>query len=251
MKFKKALKIVSIILAALILAGVLGLFIWSRTSTYPARSTSLDAMQTTENVSVSQETFIQFVPAEEIIAGLIFYPGGLVEPSAYSPVLQNLAAEGILVVIAPMPFNLAIFDTNAAQEVIDSHPSIDDWILAGHSLGGAAAAIFADSHPDEIDALIFWDSYPPNSASLADERLPVLSIFGTTNGIPNTENFDEKRFLLPNDAVFESIEGASHAQFGDYGPQKDDVIPSISLDTQHGRVTEIMLNFLSNQIEGY
>ena len=37
--------------------------------------------------------------AEDI--GLVFYPGGLVEPSAYAPVLRNLAEAGYLVVITP------------------------------------------------------------------------------------------------------------------------------------------------------
>jgi hypothetical protein len=88
-----------------------------------------------------------------------------------------------------------------------------------------------------------WDSYPPNSADLSDNALSAVSIFGTTNGSPNTDNFDDKRHLLPPNTEFVGIEGASHAQFGDYGPQRGDVVPSISLTEQHERVTEIMLDF--------
>jgi hypothetical protein len=50
--------------------------------------------------------------------------------------------------------------------------------------------------------------------------------------------------LLPANTTFIGIEGASHAQFGDYGPQKGDVVPSISLAEQHERVAEIMLDFI-------
>ncbi len=244
MKRIKFLKYALIAITSLLLSGVVALFVWSQTGTYPARSVALAAIESTQDVTVTQDEFIIFSPSEETQTGLIFYPGGLVEPAAYAPVLRNLAQENILVVVTPMPFNLAIFGTGAAQSVIDAHPTITSWILAGHSLGGAAAAIFADNNPDQIDAVVFWDSYPPNSATLADDNLPVLSVFGTTSGIPNTENFDDKRFLLPDDALYIPIEGASHAQFGDYGPQKDDVVPSISLAAQHQQVSEIMLRFI-------
>ncbi len=97
----------------------------------------------------------------------------------------------------------------------------------------------------KIDAIAFWDSYPANSADLSDNVISAISIFGTTNNIPNTDNFNDKRGLLPDDTVFVAIEGANHAQFGDYGPQKGDVRASISLVVQHERVAEIMLDFIN------
>jgi pimeloyl-ACP methyl ester carboxylesterase len=130
--------------------------------------------------------------------------------------------------------------------VIKSHPEISTWILAGHSLGGASAGIYADNYPAAIDALALWDSYPPDSADLSDNDLAVISIYGTTDDFPNTDNFDDKRILLPADTMFVSIEGASHAQFGDYGPQKGDIVPSLSLADQHERVAEIMLEFINH-----
>ena len=89
-----------------------------------------------------------------------------------------------------------------------------------------------------------WDSYPADSADLSDNTISVISIFGTTNNVPNTENLIDKKHLLPADTVFIGIEGANHAQFGDYGPQKGDVVASISLAQQHEQVAEIMLEFI-------
>ena len=63
--------------------------------------------------------------------------------------------------------------------------------------------------------------------------------------LKNTENFDNKKYLLPEDTMFIPIEGANHAQFGDYGPQKGDVVASISLTEQHERVAEVMLDFIN------
>lgn len=245
MKARILLKYAVLGLIAILIVSVLGLFIWSKTATYPARDLALSALESTDKVTVSADKLIVFTPQEKTDIGLVFYPGGLVDPAAYAPVLQKIAQEGILVVITPMPLNLAIFNTGAADPVIESYPQISTWILAGHSLGGAAAGIYANGNSFAINGLAFWDSYPPDSADLSELDLAVLSVFGTTNQSPNTENFDAKRYLLPDSTLYVAIEGASHAQFGDYGPQKGDVVPSLGLEEQHDQVTEIMLEFLS------
>ncbi len=246
MNYKKILKYSLIGILSLLVISAVGLLLWSATSTYPAREVALASLETTNQVTVSQDKWIVFTPDLEAKTGLIFYPGGLVEPDAYAPVLHRIAQEGTLVVITPMPLNLGIFNTGAATPVIEAYPEISTWILAGHSLGGASAGIYGANHPGRIEALAFWDSYPPNSADLSGSGIQVISIYGTTDGFPNTDNFDDKRYLLPADARFVPIEGASHAQFGDYGPQKGDVVPSLSLAEQHERVVEIMLDFISH-----
>jgi hypothetical protein len=244
MNIKKIIKYILIGMIAIIILGVLGLLVWSITGTYPARMDAMSALESTDRVIIAQDKWIVFEPVEETDTGLIFYPGGLVEPSAYAPVLHQIAEEGVLVIITPMPLNLAILNTGAANAVIEAYPQISTWILAGHSLGGASAAIFVENNPERINALALWDSYPPDSADLSDNTLSVISIFGTTNNFPNTENFNDKKHLLPSDTIFIGIEGASHAQFGDYGPQKGDVVASMSLAEQHEQVTEIMLDFI-------
>jgi hypothetical protein len=228
----------------LIIIGVLGMLIWVKTGTYPARRVALSALDSTDKVTIAQDRFITFTPVDETEIGLIFYSGGLVEPTAYAPILHKIAEKGVLVVITPMPLNLAILSTNAANSVIDAYPHISTWILAGHSLGGASATIYVENNPTRVDALALWDSYPANSADLSDNIMPVISIFGTTNNIPNTENFNDKKHLLPATTTFIGIEGANHAQFGDYGPQKGDVVASLSLVEQHEQVAEIMMEFV-------
>lgn len=249
MKTKRVLKILGVGILVLLIVVVAGLFIWSATSTYPAGEIALAAMETSSTVDVSQDDWIVFTPENKSAIGLIFYPGGLVAPEAYAPVLRQLAEQGVLVIVTPMPLNLAIFNTNKASDVLQAFPEINTWILAGHSLGGAAASIYAENQPGKIDGLALWDSYPPDSADLSDNGLDVISIYGTTNGIPNTDNFEDKQYLLPVDTVFSPIEGASHAQFGDYGPQTGDVVPSISAAEQHEYVVALMLGFIDEVIE--
>ncbi len=244
MKPKKLLRYTLIVLGSLLVIVTLSLIGWSKIGTYPAHPAAQAGLESSEQVAVSQGDWITFTPQQETDTGLIFYPGGLVEPAAYASVLHQIAEHDILVVITPMPLNLAIFKVNAADKVLETYPEISTWILAGHSLGGAAASIYAENNPAAIDGLALWDSYPPGSADLSDNNLPVLSIYGTKDGAPNPNGFDEKRSLLPADALYVPIEGASHAQFGDYGPQKGDVEPTISVTEQHDRVIQIMTEFI-------
>jgi len=244
MTAKRAMKFTLIGLISVTVIGALGVLVWAETGKYPARSVALAALESTERVRITQGRSITFTPVEKVETGLVFYPGGLVEPSAYAPILRMIAEEGVLVVVTPMPLNLAILNAGAANSAIDAHPQISTWILAGHSLGGAAAAIFAENNPTRIDAIALWDSYPPNSADLSDNSISAISIFGTTNSLPNTANFNGRRHLLPANTLFVGVEGANHAQFGDYGPQRGDVVASLSPAEQHERVAEIMLDFI-------
>lgn len=244
MKLKRFLGFLGIGMFALSILGIVGITIWSITGTYEAQAVALAALESTDLVTVTQDPWIIFEPVVDTEIGLIFYPGGLVEAEAYAPILHQISEEGVLVIITPMPLNLAILNVNAANDVMDAYPQISTWTIAGHSLGGASAAIYAENNPERIDAIALWDSYPADSADLSDNAIAALSVFGTTNDSPNTENLNEKRYLLPSAAIFVGIEGANHSQFGDYGFQKGDVVASISLTEQHEQVATIMLEFI-------
>ena len=80
-------------------------------------------------------------------AGLVFYPGGKVDPRAYAPLAYALAQAGVLTIIVPMPDNLAFLGIDRFQNVIQADElkdtEIEQWYLAGHSLGGAIAVRYA------------------------------------------------------------------------------------------------------------
>ena len=85
---------------------------------------------------------IVFLP-EKSEAGLIFYPGGKVEHTAYVPLMRALAARGVLCVLIEMPCRLAVLDMNAAEGLTETHPQVETWYIGGHSLGGSMAASYA------------------------------------------------------------------------------------------------------------
>ena len=95
---------------------------------------------------------IAFVP-DRPTAGLVFYPGGKVQPEAYAPLMEQCAQRGILCVLLKPTFNLAIIDMDAASGITAQFPDVTKWVIAGHSMGGVAAADYASRHADEFDAI--------------------------------------------------------------------------------------------------
>lgn len=86
---------------------------------------------------------------------MIFYPGAKVEAEAYLPLLDKIRDDThITCILVDMPFHLAIFDTNAAKDIISEFPDIQNWYMAGHSMGGAMASQFASKNEKEIKGLI-------------------------------------------------------------------------------------------------
>ena len=88
--------------------------------------------------------------------------------------MRSIAKEGYLVIVPEIPFNVAPFASNIAEEVIADHPEIEQWVIGGHSVGGTMAAQFTKGHPDEINGLAIWASYPADNADLSDLDISVI-----------------------------------------------------------------------------
>ena len=164
------------------------------------------------------------------IAGLIFYPGGKVEYTAYEPLMALCAEKRILCVLVEMPFNLAVFDMNAADGIQGKFPEIEKWYIGGHSLGGSMAASYISENSDAFEGLVLLGSY--STEDLSDIGLKVLSVYGSEDKILNREKYDENKTNLPDDFTEIVIEGGCHAYFGMYGNQEGDGTPTITQSEQ-------------------
>ncbi len=162
--------------------------------------------------------------------GFIFYPGGKVEYTAYIPLMQECAEEGILCVLLEMPFNLAVLDVNAADGIQKEYPGIEEWYIGGHSLGGSMAASYLADHVEDYEGLILLGSY--STADLSDSDLAVLSVFGSEDEVMNCEKYDKYKSSLPGDFTEYVIDGGCHAYFGMYGAQDGDGMPAITNEEQ-------------------
>ena len=226
-------------IAVVVLVGVLW---WLRP--IGATDVALDALQSGNGVVVEQSrTRIELRPTGGIDpTGLVFYPGAKVDARAYAAILRPIAEAGHLVVIVKVPFGVALLDVDAASSVIDAEPEVDRWVVAGHSLGGTAAAQYASDHPDDVAGLVLWASYPADR--IADDDLAVLSVSGTEDGLTTPADIEDSRADLPPGTEFVAVDGAVHAQFGDYGPQRRDGTPTVSRAEGQRRITAATLAFL-------
>ena len=223
-----------------------GAFFWYVNDYYQATVEAVEALQSDESITVTEtDDTITFTPnGKDPEEGVIFYPGGKVEAEAYAPLLRSLAEADLLVVIAKMPFHLAVFDADAAEAIMEQEVSVQDWYLAGHSLGGVMASSFAADQSDEVAGLIFLASYP--SGDLTDAPFPVLSIYGSEDEVLNRESYAEAQGKLPDDYTEIVLDGGNHGQFGDYGPQEGDGTASFSADQQQQQTIEAITAFIGN-----
>ena len=178
---------------------------------------------------------------ENAVVGFIFYPGGKVEHTAYIPLMEACASEGILCVLVEMPFNLAVLDVNAAEGIQERYPEIERWYIGGHSLGGSMAAAYLADHTEDYEGLILLGSY--STADLSDADLKVLSVYGSEDRVLNREKYEENRANLPEDFTELLLDGGCHAYFGMYGAQDGDGTPSVTNEEQICFTADAILAF--------
>ena len=228
---KKYLKNAGIVLVVLILICAGGFFVYV-SNYYHALDYEV------ANVNVTEENNYTIYGNSDSETGFIFYPGGKVEAAAYEPILSELAEKGICSVLAEMPYNLAVFDSDAAVNIMNDLPKVKNWYIGGHSLGGAMAASFAAEHQEDFKGVVLLAAYPTDKL-----EIPVLSIYGSEDEVLNKEKYKDSIGLAENLTEI-VIDGANHAQFGHYGEQSGDGQAKISKEDQWNETAEQIEEFI-------
>lgn len=225
----------------MIALGVGGILVWSQVGVMAAEPRPLAEVRADAAIRIEDAPEgIVMSPADgDSDRGLVFVPGAKVDPWAYAPILQSLAEDGVTVVITRPWLNLAFFDLRGLDSFTSAAPDIDDWAVGGHSLGGVRACQLAA----DAEALVLFGSYCAGDVSASDLR--VLSISGSEDGLSTPAKIEDARHLLPVDAEMVEIDGASHASFGDYGPQAGDGTATISDEEMHAQVVELLRTFFA------
>lgn len=211
---------------------------------YKADDDAMEAFYASPTIKIEEsKKFTAFIPQGEVKTGFIFYPGGKVDYKAYYPLMQTLADLGVFTAVAKMPFNLAIFDTDAAKKIQDAYPEITDWYIGGHSLGGAMASSHVSKASDSFKGLILLGAY--STKDISDSRIAVLSIYGSNDEVMNREKYESNRSNLPSNFTELVIDGGCHAYFGVYGEQKGDGEPTLSNEEQIYATANHIISFIS------
>lgn len=236
----RRVRLAVVVAAAVVLALVGGFYAWTRVARYAAFPEAVAVAEAAERL----RGWTVFAPDGEPATGFVFYPGGLVDPLAYAPLLQRLADGGVLAVLVPMPLDLAVFGIGRAADVIAAFPEVDTWAIGGHSLGGAMAAEFVKGGSTGVDGIVFLASYPAASTDLSALPIRAVSTYGSENGQTPPEGFEDAMVRLPPGSDLVEIEGGNHAGFGHYGPQAGDGVATIDREEQQRQAAETVLGFL-------
>jgi pimeloyl-ACP methyl ester carboxylesterase len=205
------------------------------------------AMESNERVEVTQEdTYISFAPLGSGTkdTGMIFFPGGAVPPQAYGPLAQQLAQAGIYTAVLNGP------DATDVDSVIDApgNTGLQNWALAGHSLGGVVAAKYILENPGEIAGLGLLASFPQSVDDLSSLDIKAVTIFGSNDLIATPAEVLAAIGQMPSDTLYAKIRGGNHAQFGYYEQTDDDGDADTSAEKQL-ELTAAALRHLVSRIE--
>jgi dienelactone hydrolase len=240
---KTWLKRIALAILLILVVGTVAFVIWSL-NPLEAMPQAVAGLESDGEVLVFNNKWMVFNPiAAALDTGVIIYPGGHVDPRAYAPLAKEIARAGYLVVLPPMPLNLAFTGINIADEIMATNPAIEHWYVGGHSLGGAMAAEYVADNAEKIDGLFLWASYSAESTDLsAIPNLKVLSIYGSEDG--GVDEIRLSRERLPENVVWVEMNGANHAQFGWYGIQPGDGVATISREEQQDWILQETLAFI-------
>jgi hypothetical protein len=192
----------------------------------------------------SSPTRIVLTPRAAPRAGLVFLPGGKVDPRAYVPLLRRVRAAGYLVVVVKEPYDIGFLAIGEPARVVAATPGVTRWAVSGHSLGGVAAGVAVSSPNTGLSALLLWASYPLGSLSDRSD-LVVASVSGTADALTTPADVAESRAQLPTSTVFSAVDGGIHGYFGDYGYQPGDGSPGVDRATAQQQIVAATTAFMS------
>ena len=238
-KIKTGKKIILSFTAFLII--IICSFLIYASNYYHADKTAIEAAKNDGSIKISNmNRALVFDPGNADTA-LVFYPGGKVEYTAYQPLMIKIAHQGIMCILPKMPFNLAVFDINAADNYISECTEIKHWYVGGHSLGGSMAASYASKNSAKIKGLILLASYSANDIS--SSGMKVMSIYGSKDGVLNKKAYHKNKSNLPANFTELVLKGGNHAGFGCYGPQRGDGKAEITSEQQETDTAQAVAAF--------
>ena len=223
---------------------------------YRASPEGREAAESDARVMVTHENGVwTFLPEKGVArdrAGLLFFPGALVEPRAYAPLLRAAAEAGHLAVMVELPRRGAFGGADSPEVLFRADEALDRalgplrWVLAGHSRG---AVVASEEWPNlapvpVLGGLVIIGSSHPRDVDLSKLAVPVTKIVGTRDGLASPREVEANRHLLPPSTRWVWIEGGNHSHFGWYGFQPGDHRATLPAAEQRERMTAAVLGAL-------
>ncbi|AXE17004.1 alpha/beta hydrolase [Runella rosea] len=224
------------------LVGTFTLWNWL---SYQTRNLPANTLTSTAQTTVTvTKQLISFSPMTKRKTVLLFFPGALVEPSAYAPIARHAADAGFESHIIKMPWRMATRGYQQIKTLFSLTDTTKRYVLAGHSQGGKMAAQFAYENKNVLAGLILMGTSHPRDIDLSSFILPVVKLYATNDGLASLPEVFENKGKLPSNTQWVGIKGGNHAQFGYYGSQLGDDNATITREVQQSIINQTVIGFL-------
>lgn len=199
-----------------------------------------------------QDGIWAFEPAtpSTVTTALVFFPGALVDPIAYAPLLRAAAAAGFRAYMIELPRRGAFGggDDPEVMRRLDRLLARPDaprrWVAAGHSRGAVVVCDVAVAPRPGLGGLVLIGTSHPRDVDLSGLAVPVTKIVGTRDGLASQAEVEGNRSKLPAATRWVWVDGGNHSHFGWYGFQPGDGRPTISAEQQRETMIRAVLDLL-------
>jgi alpha-beta hydrolase superfamily lysophospholipase len=207
------------ILAVLVISVAMIQVIWYQIDGLP--TPAADEYLSGEQFTVTTEPdgSYWFEPNSPNGAGIVIMHGALILPKSYARSAAFFASRGYAVYLPRGALRMSIAATGKVAERIKGS-ALRTWFFIGHSMGGLASMQTITSHDLNVSGVALWAS--GMSADFSAQTVPMLFIWGDTDGLMPAERFAQARANLPADVRYVTLEGANHKNFAMYSHQTFD-----------------------------
>lgn len=245
---KKRKQIRSLIIRSILIGLILllGMFFFHINKTYEPMTYTQDLMKSDSKINIIYDKDDNLVLSpynRSKKEAIIIYPSSGIGPKGYIGIGRKLASRGYKVVIAKVPMNYPFFSFDKADKIISSNQKEERWYLIAHNTSGEVAAKAAAGNK-KIGGVVFLGAYPIGE----DLRLinePVLTIWGTNDGVIDFSKFTAYKSSLPKSAQFVEIVGGNNTNFADVEIISNDNKARISTSGQQDRAVRSIEQFIT------
>jgi hypothetical protein len=223
---------------------------WSLVA-YRAQPFARAALQSDARVVVTHgDGYWSFLPHAPGLAGLIFFPGALVDPIAYAPMAHAVADSGYAALLIEVPYRGAFGGASGPElfarvSAATASTGLHRWVAAGHSRGGViTATLVRDGFPGLAGAVLIGTTHP-RDFSIAATSIAMTRVFGTRDTVADSYKQERTRANLPLATRVVRVDGGNHSQFGYYGFQPGDWPAEISRDEQQAITRRAIVDALA------
>jgi len=234
------------VIAGLLVVGAVVLVAWYQIDGQPLPETAQFMAGDGFTVTEFDDGSLVFRPDVSNGHGLLIMHGALIKPKSYVKSAAFFARLGYTVLLPNGMARLSILAVDGAAERMKDF-AVRDWFVIGHSMGGMAGLTLIARHRPNVTAVALWAASQPSDFS--DLSLPMLFLWGDTDGLLPPERFAAGKAKLPATVEYVTVAGGNHQDFAMYSHQFFDREGLLGWGAQIDLANEITAGFFARQEE--